>query len=79
VVQMTDVLDEPLLNPQQAAPELKVLAATLAAWRNRGQGPRYVKIGKLIFYRPSDLREWVKSRVTEPVLRPTRRAVSGVS
>ena len=53
---MTDVLDEPLLNPQQAAPELKVLAATLAAWRNRGQGPRYVKIGKLIFYRPSDLR-----------------------
>ena len=34
----------------------------MGAWRHRGQGPVYVKIGKLVFYRPSDIRAYVASR-----------------
>jgi Helix-turn-helix domain len=62
----TSILDEPILPPGEAAAELHVEPQTLAAWRYRNQGPAYVKIGKLIFYRPSDLREYVRGRVVQP-------------
>jgi hypothetical protein len=54
------------LPPGEAAAELHVEPQTQAAWRYRNQGPAYVKIGKLIFYRPSDLREYVRRRVVQP-------------
>jgi len=60
------VLDEPLLPEDEAARELKVKPQTLGAWRFRGQGPVYVKIGKLVFYRPSDIRAYVASRIVRP-------------
>jgi predicted DNA-binding transcriptional regulator AlpA len=70
----TPVLDEPILPPSEAAAELHVEPQTLAAWRHRGEGPRYVKIGKLVFYRPSDIREWLATRVTEPTRNAARVA-----
>ena len=60
------VLDEPLLPEDEAARELKVKPQTLGAWRFRGQGPAYVKVGKLVFYRPSDIRAYVASRIVRP-------------
>ena len=60
------ILDEPMLPEDEAARELKVKPQTLGAWRHRGQGPAFVKIGKLVFYRPSDIRRYVKSRVVRP-------------
>jgi hypothetical protein len=60
------VLSEPLLPEDEAARDLKVKKQTMAAWRNRGQGPAYVKVGKLVFYRPSHLREWLESRIVRP-------------
>jgi hypothetical protein len=60
------VLDEPLLPEDEAARILKVKKQTPAAWRSRGQGPAYVKVGRLVFYRPSHLREWLESRVVRP-------------
>ena len=60
------ILDEPLLPEDEAARILKVKKQTPAAWRNRGQGPAYVKVGRRVFYRPSDLREWLGSRVVRP-------------
>jgi hypothetical protein len=51
------VLDEPLLPEEDAARELKVKPQTMSAWRYRGIGPRYIKVGKLVFYTPSFLRE----------------------
>jgi predicted DNA-binding transcriptional regulator AlpA len=59
-------LDEPLLPEDEAAREVKVKKQTMAAWRNRGQGPAYVKVGRLVYYRPSHLREWLESRVVRP-------------
>jgi hypothetical protein len=60
------VLEEDLLDDEQAAQALRVQKQTMAAWRQRGNGPAYVKIGKLIKYRPSDLRAYVASRVVRP-------------
>jgi Helix-turn-helix domain len=60
------ILDEPLLPDEEAARILKVKKQTPASWRNRGQGSAYVKVGRRVFYRPSDLREWLESRVVRP-------------
>jgi hypothetical protein len=60
------VLDEELLGEDQAAKALHVQKQTMSAWRQRGQGPAFVRIGKLIKYRPSDLRAYVASRVVRP-------------
>jgi hypothetical protein len=60
------VLNEDLLDEELAAQALHVQKQTMAAWRQRGHGPAYVKIGKLIKYRPSDLRAYVASRVVRP-------------
>ena len=59
-------LDEPMLPEDEAARELKVKPQTLGAWRHRGQGPAYIKVRKLVFYRPSDIRAYVASRVVRP-------------
>ena len=42
------ILDEPLLPEDEAAREIKVQKQTMAAWRNRNQGPPYVRVGRLI-------------------------------
>jgi hypothetical protein len=60
------VLDEPLLREDEAAEELNVRPQTMSAWRYRGTGPSYVRVGKLIFYKPSHLREYVDARVVRP-------------
>jgi hypothetical protein len=60
------ILDEELVPEDEAARELNVKPQTMGTWRFRGQGPAYVKIGKLVFYRPSDLRAYVASRIVRP-------------
>ena len=66
----TAVLDEPLLPAEDAARHLKVKPQTMAAWRNRGVGPEYIRVGKLIFYTPSQLRNYIHSRVVRPTGAP---------
>ena len=39
--------------------------STLRAWRVRGRGPRYYKIGGKVFYRESDLDAWIESQARE--------------
>jgi hypothetical protein len=60
------ILDEPLLREDEAAKELNVRPQTMAAWRYRGKGPSYVRVGKLIFYKPSQIREYVDASVVRP-------------
>ncbi|WP_371922666.1 helix-turn-helix domain-containing protein [Simiduia sp. 21SJ11W-1] len=33
-------------------------------WRCQGRGPRYVKVGRYVRYRTSDLLEWLERRTT---------------
>lgn len=43
---------------------------TLEAMASRGNGPRYFKVSRRVFYRKSDLKEWIDSR-TSPMFKST--------
>jgi len=38
---------------------IPVKPQTLALWRVAGRGPKYVKLGYRVFYRLSEVREWL--------------------
>jgi hypothetical protein len=40
----------------------EVAKNTLEKWRCTGQGPRFVRVGRRIFYRRSDIEAWLTSR-----------------
>lgn len=48
-------LQKTLLNEKQAARLLGVGAKALQAWRCRGVGPTFLKIGRLVKYSQADL------------------------
>jgi hypothetical protein len=43
------------LTPHETAERLKVTTGTLANWRVRGNGPRYMKYGNKIYYPVSEI------------------------
>ena len=49
------------------APELAVLGppSTLAQWRCKGVGPRFVKLSRRVLYRGSDLNAFLEERTVE--------------
>lgn len=55
-----------------AAVYLNVNAGYLAAMRSRGRGPQYVKEGRRVFYRKSDLDAWNKGRLAPKAERAKR-------
>ena len=42
-----------------------VSAGTLTVWRSLGKGPRYLKIGRRVFYELRDLDAFAATRVVE--------------
>jgi hypothetical protein len=50
---------ESLLTETEVSEHLKVSLACLRRWRLRKIGPRFVKVGPLVRYRPEDLDTWV--------------------
>ena len=56
---------EPLLSTSDVARITGRSVSTLEKDRLFGTGPAFVKIGRLVKYRPCDLREWLQS--FEPV------------
>lgn len=55
---MSDLAD-PLYVPEEAASLLKSNAQTLERWRSTGTGPPFVKVGRRVAYRLSDLENWL--------------------
>lgn len=54
---------DPLCSPEQAAAFLGVKPQTLAVWRStRRHGLPFVKVGRLVKYRASDLTKFIESR-----------------
>lgn len=52
------------LVPAWAMPAyIGVARQTLARWRVQGNGPKYVKVGRLVFYRAGDVRAWLAQQV----------------
>lgn len=62
---MSDTTIEKLLTPDEVCDILRVKKNTLAIWRMRKMkgedvGPDFVKRGRLIFYTPDAVREYVE-------------------
>lgn len=55
---------ERLLSPRELAELTGVRENTLAAWRSRksADAPAYLKLGRAVRYRESDVRRWLSQR-----------------
>ena len=54
------------MDRKEAAQRLGFQTQTLKNWAARGLGPRFIRIGRSIRYRPRDLDEYMESRVVDP-------------
>jgi|GEM_PF-451010 len=55
-----------LVDDKEAARALHQKPQTLAGWRCEGKGPVYLKIGRRVFYRRSDLSAWLATQIVHP-------------
>ncbi len=53
-----------ILTPKEAGAYLKVSVNTLAAWRSKKIGPRYMKTGRMVKYSREDLDIYLKKQRT---------------
>jgi excisionase family DNA binding protein len=51
-----------LLTTEETAAYLGVKPQSLAIWRLRGENLPFVKVGRLVRYRRSDVEKWIESR-----------------
>lgn len=56
---------EDLFTPAQLAERIGSTTGTLAYWRYVGRGPRFVKIGRNVRYRPSDINAWLDQQTRD--------------
>ena len=49
------------LTEKDVAEQIKVSLASLRRWRLLQRGPRFVKVGSLVRYRPEDLEQWLET------------------
>jgi predicted DNA-binding transcriptional regulator AlpA len=61
---MTNNNLQELLNEHQVAQLVALSVASVRRWRLLRQGPRYLKIGSAVRYRPEDIGAWIESRPT---------------
>jgi len=57
---------EELISEAQAAKTIRVKPSTLRDWRSASRGPAYFKVGRLVYYRRSDLWTWLQAQRREP-------------
>jgi len=60
-------MHEAVLTTTETAQALKCTPGALARMRRERRGPAFVRVGRLIRYRPVDLDAWLKSRRIAPV------------
>ncbi len=51
-----------LISAEQAASILNISPSTLAKMRLSGVSPRFIKLGRRVAYRPSDLEAWIEAQ-----------------
>lgn len=54
--------DEDFLTLSEVAAILRVPVNTLRWWRQRGEGPRFFKIGRHLVTTIGDLRDWIEEQ-----------------
>lgn len=58
----SSVLDEPLWTIQQLSDYLQVPVKSIRKWREEGDGPRALMVGRHLRWRRSDVMTWLESR-----------------
>ena len=53
------------LMERQVAEQLGLSVATLRAWRHRGKGPRFLRLGRSVRYLPADVDEFVRASAVD--------------
>ena len=56
-----EILPDGRLNTEHAARYLGYSTRTMALWRVAGEGPKYVKLGRVFYYK-DDLDAWINER-----------------
>ncbi len=69
-----DQEEHPLLTEVEAAERLNLKPRTLQAWRLRGGGPPYAKLGSSVRYEVGRLNRWVEQRLRQSTADDTSRA-----
>jgi predicted DNA-binding transcriptional regulator AlpA len=65
-----------LLTEEELCSALDNKPATLQQWRCEGYGPKWVKLGKAVFYRFTDVEDWINRSVCESVKDTTNAEVA---
>lgn len=65
---VTVTFDNPdaLFTPKHVAEQRHVTENALTQERLAGNGPRYVKLGRRVYYRAADLKAWLDTHTVEP-------------
>jgi excisionase family DNA binding protein len=53
------------LTEREVAELLGLSVATLRAWRHRGKGPRFLRLGRSVRYLPADVDEFVRESAVD--------------
>lgn len=79
MVTATNIIDPDVaLNEAAASQMLGINVRTLQAWRFRGQGPRYLKMGRCVRYRRQDLLAFAEQCVARPITDAARAHPSAI-
>jgi len=63
VIDLSTLPDNYLLTPEQAAPTIGTMPATLSVWRSTGRyALPFVKCGRKVFYKAGDLKKFIERR-----------------
>jgi predicted DNA-binding transcriptional regulator AlpA len=57
------VMQDELFRSPLAAKYLTLSKQTLDLWRCQGRGPKFLKVGRAVCYRRSDLDQWLNGQV----------------
>jgi len=57
--------DQRLLLPEEVAKYLGLKPETLAAWRSKNKGPKFIRVGCRVRYRQENVEEWVEANLVD--------------
>lgn len=53
---------DPTYDEDEVAARFRISVKTVQKWRQTNRGPRYVKVGRLVRYRESDIQAWLNEQ-----------------
>jgi excisionase family DNA binding protein len=54
--------NDELKTTEELAERLRISTSTLRRWRSNGEGPKFIRVGKKVRYRQSDVEDWLSSQ-----------------